>query len=566
MSTVFLPFFEKMIWYNITVHSHSLTNINLHLMLKQKLWPMAAKLTLLVLVMCCNLNGWAQTISSNTTWNPGNPPSTGVHYTVNNNATLTINGGLTATLGSITVTGSAKLVIENGVTLTSPLILSNDQTNIIDGSTINSSILMGDLHSTLKLTNGSTLKSGEIKIRQTNLLWLEDNSTIEMATGTSIILLPQESTTPGILQGGRLWVYDSKITNQTANELWGGISVIGGNGRASSYVYRSQYSGSTGSAVFVRSTVENSEWGVSNWNRNGGFTLWGTTWANDAAGVNSGGGIIQAINSTFKNNGTGGTGALYYGFNAVNFADYSITGPIPQNSPATSYADEKSYFRGCKFIVEDVSNRIFNRFMELKGVFGVKIEGCEFYDDDGVLQNAAITAFNSSFAVDSWCHCPSNACFQSPLLTCMGGTLKTTLFRGMRRGIVVANAGGIYPVLIQSAQMEKIGECGIAMSMTEGSKIRYNSIELEDRNIAGVDEIKGIALGGCSMYTIEGNKIAHPGSFSEKTIGILVNASGAYDNKVYMNALGNSATQNGPLRYGLRSVGNNVSTAIPQWA
>ncbi|MEM7106507.1 MAG: T9SS type A sorting domain-containing protein [Bacteroidota bacterium] len=227
---------------------------------------------------------------------------------------------------------------------------------------------------------------------------------LHMAEGTEIF----------VEQGAELIVDGGVITNE-CGDLWEGIR-IQGNSLASQWgVFPNN---PQGKAVFTnRAVVEHAELGVTNW---------------DGQSIGNSGGIIQALNSTFRNNRQDAYFMIYQNTNPVN------------GDPIMDY----SHFSDCDFVLdddpetgyrggEDVRDRVFLGFVN-----GVTFTGCRFDNQHPDLTDneiAGINSFDSRFTVQALCTVP----ITNPPGVCPPGDLIrssfTNLFFGIRAQRIQGN-------------------------------------------------------------------------------------------------------------------------------
>ncbi|MFU8844742.1 MAG: S8 family peptidase, partial [Bacteroidales bacterium] len=236
------------------------------------------------------------------------------------------------------------------------------------------------------------------------------------------------------------------------------------------------------------------------------------------------GGIVQASNAIFRNNGV-----------TVSLYDYSYV--------------SKSSFKDCLFIYDDdyINENPFQRFVYLKNMNGIGFINCKFINES--LQNyigKGIDSYNSRFTVDGKCLDPLPSmgdCREwaySEFNNLMYGVyaVMTTSAKnlGIKRTNFVANQKGVFIGGTTSAQVVR---CNFKIPGLVG--LAY-----------------GLYLERSTAYQVEENNFFNSSPANNGYIGLYVNHSGGNPNEIYNNVFYNldyafvSLNQNRGLADGLK--------------
>ncbi len=335
-----------------------------------------------------------------------------------------------------------------------------------------------------------TTRYTDIKVASGNTLTI--TTTIRMATGTHIMV-----------EAGATLVLDGGTLTSACGNRWQGIQVWGNYDQTQTPAHQGRL------IVRNNSVIENAKEGVSMWKPGD----WATT-----------GGIVQASNSTFRNN-----------WRSVAFLAY-------QNTQTNGYvAPNRSYFKNCIFktdtnyLLPIIGN--YN-MVTLYAVNGVKFLGCDFIYDRAVstyneLQGAIFTS-DANFRVDNACNV--NLPFGEP---CPEANTKHSTFTGFNKAIhtmgATWNVGPEIKDAIFSANMVGIDfdavvtPAAIFNEFTVGNNV-FEAFESADNHL-------GIKVNNCDEYIVEENEFTGSDVNGWTTHGVYT-FSGAYSgnsNAFYKN-------------------------------
>ncbi|KAF5058926.1 hypothetical protein DSECCO2_341440 [anaerobic digester metagenome] len=299
---------------------------------------------------------------------------------------------------------------------------------------------------------------------------------------------------------------ESKLTASCASELWNGVEVWGDPSISQSPTTNQ------GFVAMNNSTIELARTGV----------LLDRPMPTDGPGVTTGhgGGILQAYNSTFRNN-----------FIGVNILGYTF--------------ENISTFENCLFTANeqypDLSVGI-DCHTNLNGVTGIDFLKCTFSISDGVINNAGIRSHNSYFLVDGII---SNRKYQR------------SVFESLKYG-VYATGSLTNRIFIVRNSVFRSCNTGVFASGVNGSRITENLfLQPTFKDSKKFTEF-GIFLEYCHNYIIQEDTLTGIDTHIRSEAGILIRNSGPAENLVYKNVLGNfiagiisEGENRGPLGTGL---------------
>ncbi|MDT8394716.1 MAG: T9SS type A sorting domain-containing protein [Bacteroidales bacterium] len=290
-------------------------------------------------------------------------------------------------------------------------------------------------------------------------------------------------------------------------QKWKGIEVWGNKNL-------SQYSVTGGNSPqgvleLNSSTVLNAENGVAVWALENNY--WWTS-----------GGIVKAVNSTFKNN-----------TKSVHFIPYENTFP-----PTGQACNNLSYFKNCNFILnyEYIDNTMFYKHVDLHGVSGIDFYACEFSNaaSNGVSPwNNGIASYRSKFKVDAGC--------DQPIIPCPEQYLAPSTFNGFYRAISAHGSGmgtPIYEVWNAEFTNNTVGIYNImvpdAVMVDNEFNIGLNGTSDGD-NCDNVSSF-GIDIHAAAGYAIENNyftkiNFGNPGNY----VGVRLDHTESIGDDVYNN-------------------------------
>jgi hypothetical protein len=290
-------------------------------------------------------------------------------------------------------------------------------------------------------------------------------------------------------KGAFLTVDGGKITSQCTSQPWAGIRILGTSLGGQNPLYQG--------LVFLKNEalIENAIIGIHCYNAPD----------NSDANICTGGGIIMANNSKFRNNIT-----------SVVFEPYS-------------YTTSSSYFKNCNFITENFSSetplKYFVRINEVSG--GSFFKNCIFNNEISTSRTEkGIYSYDSHFVVDS------------------------SDFKNLVYGIYATSKPGTRNFKVTNSILTN-NDCGIYALSFDNIDIRDNDFNMPKEG----ERRTGLYLDRCTGYIIEENDFMcaiESGSTTPENRGIYVYESGPNDNILYLNTFDN-------LDYGIVAEGINKS-------
>jgi hypothetical protein len=307
-----------------------------------------------------------------------------------------------------------------------------------------------------------------------------------------------------IKQGAKLVVDGAKIT--TIDEiLWQGIEVWGTYNK-SQYLEDEQYYQGT-LIIKNNSIIENSKSAVELWKSGDNLTT---------------GGIVQATNSTFRNNARSVKAILYNNYNP--------------NVPGHPVMDNVSYFKNCTF---EITNNYFPEldFYEhalLAKVKGIKFIACDFsvVQTEGVFTyNRAIFSSSAGFSISALC--------SSSVLPCTD--YDKCAFTGFYQGIIATNDGTNTNTFNVNRAVFTDNSYGISVSNIHNAAVLFSEFNIgyntaDQEKCEGKGSGYGIDMTGCTGFAIEENKFKKAqGVPLGNYIGIRVNGCPSESDNIYLN-------------------------------
>lgn len=317
--------------------------------------------------------------------------------------------------------------------------------------------------------------------------------------------------------GAKLIIDGGRITS--AHDLpWSGIEVWG---NSSMHQYTVNGLCAQGYLELKNGAViENAKCAVELWRPN----HWSTT-----------GGIIHAIDATFKNNAMA--------VHALCYNNYD-----PNTLKETNY---RGFLKNCSFIIDEdyLGTETFLKHVKLGVVNGIRFLGCDFSADRSV--NGVhpwcigISAYNAGFSVDSYC--------AQALDPCPVNDLKKSTFTGLSSGICVDGDGSTSRIFTVNETVFTNNDTGIKATNISYPVVHNNEFCIGRGEYC--DFTYGIHLKNVSSFTIEDNYF-HPYSQSNATtVGIAIAESRGV-NDVYRNTFENLSRAN--LAFGRNAINTNI--------
>lgn len=355
-----------------------------------------------------------------------------------------------------------------------------------------------------------TLVTGDVLIQPGVTLTITD--LVNIAGGAKISVMPNATL---IVDGGTL-------TNSSGcgNAVWAGIEVHGNTNQHQNSHSGGQYH--QGRAIFKNGAVIENAWqGVMNWKPN--------DW-------NSRGGIIQATNSTFRNNRIDAIFMAYQNF----YPSYPNI-----NKP------EESFFRECNFILDndylDDPNLLPPRpRITIWNIDRLRIQGCNFTNtqtvDASENRGHAIYSHNANYLVTEYCPGIVYPCPEQ------NNVLNT--FTGWHKAIEAVGTASSRPITVRNSVFDK-NMIGVELGGADYSQVYKNNFNVGGHGFETWDGLNpednrnhlGIFANETYHFSIEENILSRPAQGAPfEGHGVLVFNSRGANNVVYKNTLNNLKT------------------------
>lgn len=341
-----------------------------------------------------------------------------------------------------------------------------------------------------------------------------DANAVVTVTGT----IKSNKNAKTIVPVGTRLILDGGLMTNNDNNFWQGIEVWGNKN-----VHQYEINGSYGQGYLELkngAVIENAKCAVELWRPN----HWSTT-----------GGIIHAIDATFKNNAMA--------VHALCYNNYD-----PNTLKETNY---RGFLKNCSFIIDEdyLGTETFLKHVKLGVVNGIRFLGCDFSADRSV--NGVhpwcigISAYNAGFSVDSYC--------AQALDPCPVNDLKKSTFTGLSSGICVDGDGSTSRIFTVNETVFTNNDTGIKATNISYPVVHNNEFCIGRGEYC--DFTYGIHLKNVSSFTIEDNYF-HPYSHSNATtVGIAIAESRGV-NDVYRNTFENLSRAN--LAFGRNAINTNI--------
>ncbi|MDD2636732.1 MAG: S8 family serine peptidase [Bacteroidales bacterium] len=321
-------------------------------------------------------------------------------------------------------------------------------------------------------------------------------------------------------QGGHLIIDGATLTSLCDDNLWSGISVYGDKNLSQTTTNQGKIT------VKNNAIIENAETAIRTW---------------ESGDYNTTGGIINASNSTFRNNKR-----------SIEFIAYKnmITSTIE--------ASNISYFTNCSFTIDNNNNFSqsgvsFTTHVSMWGVNKIPFRGCTFENIttfNGTERGKAITSSSAGFTVTRHCSGQLVDC------DCLG-TETFSSFNGFSKAIDAYNSGSNYTFTVSKADFTETYK-GIIVEGINDFSITECDFDLSVNQMFPLNSPSGIELFNSSGFKIEANlfytnNISYISGFN--CTGIYANNLGISENLIYRNEFKN-------LWVGTGATGINGSTGI----
>ncbi|MCQ2326831.1 MAG: S8 family serine peptidase [Bacteroidales bacterium] len=373
-----------------------------------------------------------------------------------------------------------------------PTILSND---------INISVLL----------NQDAFGYGDITIKAGEIITLR--STLFLAPNSKIIIEP----------GAKLIIDGGTITS-ACDEYWNGIYVMGDKTLP-------QTMSNQGSIILSNGAViENAKCAIHTWEEND----WNTT-----------GGIVQATNSTFRNN-----------IRSIEFLSYRNH----TSSDPNTEIDNVSFLKNCTFTWDDdmlttmSENFTHVSMWEMKGI---QIKGCTFKDERSV-KDKVTTGINTNSSVFS--------VSEMLVVTSINNmTNQNSKFEDMIYGIRVGNTSENLPFTITNSEF-KNNYAGVYATNANNLSITNTYFKVGANNVfldaTYSNKALGLVVESSTGFEIRNNNFqSSTNTQSSGTVGLQVKNSGAQSNLVSNNIFNKLqyGTQTTQVNSGLKYQCNNFT-------
>ena len=343
---------------------------------------------------------------------------------------------------------------------------------------------------TQTLTSNEVINADVVYIHPGVTLTLE-NCTWFMSQGAQITIAPSAKL---ILDG-------ATITNQCEG-LWAGIEVRGDNSKT-------QFpngSGTYDQGILItknNAVIENAEIAVR-------------VFKGGANGYN--GGIVQAVETTFRNNSL-----------SVEFKEYENHFPSSFGSVAGMVTNNRSYFHDCTFLQNaELNGGGYPQYLvKLWGIRGLPFKGCTFQQTTNVTASiTGIYSINAQFEVGERCTGLSS-------YPCSGSNLDRSQFINLRKGVVATGALDNRSFEVHDCNFINCNN-GITFDAVDDAFIVKNKFTF-NRNITG--QVLCIYGYQSTRYKIEENEILLANRPLYYPIGILIKDGGKDYNELYKNTV-----------------------------
>ncbi len=359
-----------------------------------------------------------------------------------------------------------------------------------------------------KLYSDLTIESGAILTIS--------NCKISMFNNTKIIVKP----------GGQL-ILDGAILTSACYSMWPGIEVWGDYNQ-------SQYTinGRCPQGILIiknHTLIENAE----------NIAIWRPGY------YNTSGGIIQASNSTFRNNRRSVEFISYHNFN-------------PYSPPPQPHLNNYSCFSDCSFEITSsyVGPYPFYAHISMWDVEGIRIRGCRFSNaktySSSIARGYGIYTIDAGYSIDTYCN--------STAIPCPPTSVLRSSFQGLFAGISALNQSSSNTVYVNKADFND-NSFGMRLNTVNNASAILNAFDVGSNTICPNFTGIGIELNNCTGYTIEQNSFTHSGSSNpgDKYLGIRVigqnDPNDVTFNQIYNNSLQGITVGNQAEEYNANSTG-----------
>ena len=317
-----------------------------------------------------------------------------------------------------------------------------------------------------------------------SLATLTITDTLHIADSSSIIVRP----------GGKLIVNGGTLTSVCDGEMWQGIIVEGNPSLP-------QYAQLQGSVILNNATIENARNAIS------------TRGADSNAVYEHTGGIIQATNTTFRNNRR-----------SAEFLEY-------ENHSGSNVTDNVSHFTVDDDNLFASNGTSFLEHVSLWKVRGVKFNGCDFRNETTgtSVRGTGIRSIEAGFTAKRVCPQLSNSdpcgCFNSG-----NDTVRRCSFTGFSEAVHAANTLGAYDITLDNCDFA-YNTAGVSLYAADNARVSFCDFALGDSL-----SVLGLLLSRSSGFIVEGNSFHKHSKHYPYPTGILCDSTGTAENIIRLNS------------------------------
>ncbi len=325
------------------------------------------------------------------------------------------------------------------------------------------------------------------------------NSTVHMDVDRKII----------IEAGARLILDGAIITNDCGN-YWSGIEVWGNSAQYPNGLNQGSLN------MLNNAIIEYAKVAVQTW-KPGDLTKTG--------------GIVQAVNSTFRNN-----------MRSISYYPYNYYSPTTGNEILNT-----GRFTNCEFLWDNnyIGTTVYSA-VKMNHVNGVRFAGCDFIDS----RSDVPSLFNRPigiFSIDAGykVHGRNIGPLNSPIHTEYSETnYDVGYFKNLRKGVYAMNANTPYSISVDHCKFEDI-TTGIHISSVDNALLTRNKFDYTSSNpfLSGFTGMHQMVINKSTGFTIEGN-IFDSQIINPNIEGVLVFNSGMEPNRVFRNDFNKMYTGN----------------------
>lgn len=373
--------------------------------------------------------------------------------------------------------------------------------------------------------DGSTDPNGN-RLLVEEVLTVSAGATLTITADMEVAFAPEARI---IIEPDATLILEGTLTSMGCGLSWQGVEVWG-DSEASQYVV----SGVRAQGRLITrngARIENAQTAVK---------LYGPNYTSQA------GGQINSHGTIFSNNGTAVEIAPYH--------NYWPFGNSQQGQPRNYFGS----FAACHFITDNQLPKdiTFDAFLELVGVKGIQITGCDFSNTQTLPDCAAITdygygihATDAGFTIQAECDSGTYPCI----------SYRPSTFSGLGYGVRTATAVNNKPFIVRQAEFSNC-YIGINSSATSFGTILFNDFRLgvlPDPCVNNAEQLGVFFETDISGFTLEENTFSGTTGSALTTVGIHCRHLGNFNNVIRRNTFSG-------LTYGNTAEGQNASNPLNQ--